>query len=460
MTFGYWDGHRAAEGYWQALDRAPHHDLSKLILLTYGLDGAALVLALLPARLKRVLWTNETTLRLVGYALLALVSTWVIYGHTLRPIEGDPETASSLPELTWYVSWVAWPLALAGLAVALGFPQFGRWLPLWVYTVGSLFLFTAFMEVAHEHIWASRRWVPQVIPFLLALAAFGGERVLAAIRRRPLKLGAGVLAGAVYAVTALSFDRPFLFKSMLKGLPEGYEKVAKFARGDPSHLPLLANTPIVASILTYVYDVPTLRLNDAGQNAAANGQLSGFLGVGMNPFGLHHASALDARVLAPYLVNTESVPPSELFDFEAPLEVGFFGPPEFDVSIPASHKSLRTRDTTLGEGGALVANGNGGQVLWGPWLLMTPGRYRVEWYGSVGPGKRKRRGTLDIIHTRGNETIDQKRLMEDPAQPGERLLGGIDFTLTETLEDVEFRVRVDPHANVTLTRVRLQRFGP
>lgn len=434
--------------------------MTKLVVLTSAFDLVAIALSLIPAGFARALRLNETRLRLAAYATLVAATLWVAYGLTLRPLGETDESNRSMLELTWYTSWIAWPLALGELAYALGYRSFQRWLPLWLLTVGPLLAFTAQTEVAHEHIWASRRWVPQVIPFLLAFAACGGARLVAAIGSRWRALGAGALLAVPYLVSAIAFARPFLFESMLKGLPAAYEKVAAYARQDPNRWPLLTNSVLVGSILTYAYDVPTVVLNDRGSDAASRGAFAGALGVGFDPFGLHHASAVDARVAGRYLERSAAEPPSEIVALHVPLEAGEFGPSAFDLQIPASHLALRTRDTTPGPGGSLSATAKRSVIMWGPWIDLAAGRYRVEWYGSIGPGKNKRRGTLDVIFDKGAQTIAQVPLEELPTQRGERLLGGIDFALPQPTPGVEFRVRVNSKSAVTIARLRLKRFGP
>jgi hypothetical protein len=247
---------------------------------------------------------------------------------------------------------------------------------------------------------------------------------------------------------------------MLEGLPEAYERIATYARKDPTRWPLVTSSTILGSILTYAYDVPTVLLNDAGITAAGIGGLQGQLGVGFDPFGLHNTTDVDARVAAVYLDHSAEAPPSELVALHVPLEAGEFGPNAFDLQIPAAHLAMHTRAATPTGNGALAATGERAVMQWGPWIDLAPGRYRIEWYGSIGPGKRKRRGTLDVVSDGGKRSIAKVPLLDDPNDRAERLLGGIDFTVTEPTSGVEFRVRLEAQAALTLTRLRLARFVP
>jgi hypothetical protein len=455
-TFGYIDGRRLAPDYFGDLNALSGGDVNKLIGLTSGFDVLALLIALLPARLKSKLPLNETTLRLGAYAIVVALTVWVLYGVTLRRLGNDPETATTLLELTWYLSWAVWPLCFFGMARALRAASFQRAFPLILMTAATFVIFSARTDVVHEHIWASRRWVPQTIPLLLACAALGAWALIRRLRGAA-RFGLASVVAALCLGPVLLFEQPFLFRSMLQGLPQAYERVASYARQQRSHWPVLTDSIHLASILTYVYEVPTILLNERGTDEAARGAFIGELGVGFDPFSLHNAAAVQARIRGAYLERRADAPPSKLIGQPVALEIGFFGPQIFDVTIPAAHPILQTRATTPTPQGALIATGEADTVLWGPWVELDAGHYRIEWYGSVAPRGPKERGTLDVITDAGKTTLAQMDLkVTDSAT--ERLLGGLNFELDRLVKNIEFRVRVQEHSGVVLTRLRLQSF--
>jgi len=457
-VFGYVDGQRLAPGYFHDLNRLSGGDVTKLIVLTSGLDLLALGVALVPRRLRDKLALNETTLRLGTAALVVGLFVWVAFGVTLRTLGDDPETATTLLELTWYLGWAVWPLYFFGLGRTLGRERFERCLPLVLFSAGALVIYTARTDVVHEHIWASRRWVPHTIPLVLVLACMGASGLIQRISRRTVGVAAASALAVICLAQPLLFDRPFLFRSMLKGLPAAYERIATYGREHRAEGPLVTDSVQLGSILTYSYEVPTVVLNEAGAAAAARGAFAGQLGLGFDPFSLHNMSAVEARFAGPYLGRSVDEPPSEIVELRLPLEAGVFGAGAYDLTVPVTHPSLRTRATRpVPEG--LAATRASGAILWGPWIDLPPGRFRAEWYGRTKPGKRKRRGTLDVIYAEGRETIAEAPLEALADDDSDRLLGQLDFALEEQIEGVEFRVRVDSSSGVTLTRLRLQHFA-
>ena len=471
ILFGYFDGERLAPAYFHDLNRISGGTVTKLIVLTLGLDLVAIALPLMPARWKPALRVNETTLRLAGYATVVFLTVWVAYGFTLRPFGTDPETANTFFELTWYLGFVAWPLCMVGLFAGLGPRRFQQTLPLLIFTAGSLYIYTSRTDVAHVHIWASRRWVPHVIPFVFMGAALGLPRVLAGLRwltrsrgpawSRVVTAGGALLLGVAWLLPLINFTRVFLLHSMLDGLPKSYARVAEYARKHPEQFPLLTGTVQVGSILTYVYGVPTVVVAGRGiERVDKTDAFVGQMGVCFDPFDLRNDIELEARFTGKYLEYSSDEPPDQLIELRVPLEVGTFHPhARFDFEIPASHPSFRTRETARQPDGSLVVKKGRGPVLWGPGIDLDAGRYRIEWYGNAKPSSRRHRGTLDVIDDVHADALAEMPL-EASDDPGERLLGGLDFTLDKPTHGLDFRVRVDPKSGVRLSRLRFQRFGP
>jgi hypothetical protein len=467
IAFGYVDGARLAPDYFRDLNRVSGGTVYKLIELTLGLDLFACGLALAPLNRKAPQLVNETTVRMGGYALLVFLAVWVAFGFTLRPFNGDPESATILFELTWYVSFVAWPLCLLGFGAALGNARFQRSLPLIVYAVGALFIYTSRTDVAHEHIWASRRWVPHVIPFVLAGATLGVPHALDGVRRlgarfgtraarAAVALGASALAAAAF-LPFLDFASPFLGRSMLHGLPAAYERAATYARMHRDRWPLVTGSVQLGSILTYAYGVPTVVLTERGLEQVEKGAYVGEIGIGLDPFDLRNSLGVDAKYAGQYLERKESEPPRRLVTLRVPLEGGVFGPPDFDLEVAAAHPAFRTPAERRPDG-TLVAGDHRATLLRGPGINLPAGRYRVELYGSTAPGKRKRRGIFDVVDDEQFDAIVDM-VLEGSNVRGERLLGGLDFTLPKTTRGVDFRVRVEPDSGLRLARLRFKRLG-
>src|SRR5262249_32007686 len=159
-----------------------------------------------------------------------------------------------------------------------------------VVAAGTLFAFTVGADAAPQHIWASRRWVSQVIPLACVLGVCGAAGIGAWLSRWP-RLAARLAPGFGIACLAppVAFARPFLLRPMLAGLPQAYTALAERIRSLELPLPLVTNNPHLASTLTYLYDVPTVLIggrtqfgfNDpVARSLLAEGELGGLGAVG------------------------------------------------------------------------------------------------------------------------------------------------------------------------------------
>ncbi|HTQ04245.1 MAG TPA: hypothetical protein VMI54_10330 [Polyangiaceae bacterium] len=427
--------------------------------LTSGTDLFVLVLALMPAKLIGTLRLNETWLRMAGYAAVWAGVGWVAYGLTVRPFLDHSEDSHTVGQLTWYFGWACWFLAFGGLALALRAASFTRWLPLVAFLLPTLVIYTVRTDAAPVHIWASRRWVPHVLPLILAAAALGADWVLARPWRGRAVFAAPALLALFWLGPPLDFVRAFLFRSMLKGLPEAYEHVAEFAREHSDRWPAVTDHVSLGSILTYVYDVPTVLLTEDGTAALDRSEFEGGLSVGLNAFDRHDGRGALGGYVFPYLSATKDEPPTDVGDARHALEIGFLGPKAFSVDMPASHPAFRWQVSHIAPDGSVVTNGQRGRPLYGPFVGLQPGHFRVAWYGwlDYAPPD-KSQGVLDVISRIPKRDIAETELEVEPTDGHETQLGAIDFKLDEPVQYAEFRVRVERGVKLVITRVHLERF--
>lgn len=154
-----------------------------------------------------------------GAILLATRPLWYVAHHlgaggystiaTFQKVESLPiDPARSYDEMS--VSWVAWyygwpmvVLGFAGLSYAIYRLVRGRliWLPFVVLTLGEAALYLVRPSITPDQIWAMRRFLPVVIPGLLAAAALILHRLWQG-RWLP-RLAAGGLAAVIIIVPAV-----------------------------------------------------------------------------------------------------------------------------------------------------------------------------------------------------------------------------------------------------------------
>jgi hypothetical protein len=457
-AFAYRDAYELSGVYCRSL-AAGSSSVTALPIVTSALDVLALACAVAPSRLLRALRVNETTLRLAAYAAVWGGILWLTFGLFFRPLLDPAEEARSMRELTWYVGWGCWPLFVLGLGLAVRSVSFQRCLPFVAFALGTLVIYTARTDVAPIHIWASRRWVQHVIPLVLVSAALAVPWLVARLRTKRASALAVTALALVVLVPVLDFTRLFLFKSMLRGLAGRYERVADYARSRPEKLPVLTDRVHFGSILSYVYDVPTAVLFGAGAEAFARGDFAGQLGVGFHAFDLRHTVEVPGAFGGAYLGPTSDERPSEIVSMPIPLDAGPIGDRVFEAEMPAAHWRFRSQVGRRKKDGSVVSKGKEGQLLLGPWMDLIPGRYRIEWYGRVASaGTRQRHGLVDVIFEAGKKTIVEAPLLLEK-NDAEHQLAALDFTVEHPLEGLEFRLRIRNKVGVTLTKLRLARFG-
>jgi hypothetical protein len=330
-------------------------------------------------------------------------------------------------------------------------------------------LLTIGRNAVPQHIWVSRRWLSQLIPAMAILSVLASAKVVAWLARRkiPPTVTAFGLAAAYFLPTA-GFLRPFAFRSMLSGLPEAYASVVAKLKASRTTPPLVTTNLQIASILTYLYDVPTallggrleFGLSDAGAREALTcGNFGGMTAIGIEAFELGNTVADPASFAGDYLEMTEGRRPRALITFPLSFDIGVVGGDRSTLEVHAGHPRLVSEVGTLQEGGSVSATGRAGLLLGGPCMPLSPGVYRVDWIGRVLDvgGRRERQGALDAVAEPGANLLASVPLRVSPTGPSEAWIAGLDFSVEKPLACVDFRLRVDSNVAMVITRLRLTR---
>jgi hypothetical protein len=453
---GYIDGWRSAHVYFY--DLVTRHALNWAIAANLALVGVSLAVVQLPARWVARIDGERLLFRLAVFVSV-LFAVWLAFALSVLPHLANTGNALAARELTWYLTPVVWPLAALGLTLGLRKRAWTEWLPLLAFTGASVVAYTIRTSVVHEHIWASRRWLPHVIPLTLMLAAIGAGWLGSGSRARPIGRLTAAGAGAAYFVLCLSFARSFLFRSMLAGLPAAYERFARHIRSSGTKTPLVTSNLQLASMLTYLYDVPTMLTNERRKTDFARGKLAGWSGAGFGAFELGDVTEYSETFVGKYLEVVSDRPPRNAVDMPILFSLGPLGGSSYEVEVPASHPSLGTIVGRVGEGGSLVTTGRAGTLQNGPWMTLPPGQYEVDWLGRTWSApKHGPSGTLDVIFEGGRRTLATRPLRLSPSNTSEAWLGGIEFSIFDAqVSGLEFRLQVEAETGLVLTRVRLRR---
>ena len=455
---GFLDGKLSVPAYF--FHMTVRHSLKEIIAISLSGAAFALVITFTPERWIERLRSRSrlfTIARIAGFCAIALWMLWVI---AVRPFLGHSAPALIGRELTWYVTPLAWPLGLLGIGLALRARNLDAWLPTLTLTVGTLVVYTARTDVAHEHIWASRRWLPCVIPLLLLFSTTAAEFLVGKVPRRALRSASAVVLLAGYLYPALDYARTFLFHSMLAGVPAAYERFARYVHTADVKPPLVTQNVQLASILTFMYDVPTILLKKEGRDARANGDLAGRYGVGFGAFDLGGVLEYDERFSGKYLEITAEHRPRQLTDIRLPFDLGRLGGATFEVEVRAADPLFGTIVGKKTPDGALQSTARAGTLQNGPWIPLQPGQYEIDWLGRVWePSKGPQSGSLDVITESGGRVLAQAPLRVGPGQGREVWLGGLEFSVERAVDQVEFRLQVEADAALAVTRVRLRRIA-
>lgn len=465
-SLGFLDGRLNAPFYFHTL--LGKHHLGGLIAISTVSGALAVFIASLPENLIERWKLDGRLLERAGGEILRLLLFWVVVALFAWPLIDARSDARAARELGWYLTPVAWPLALLGFGLALRRRAWSAWLPVLTFTSAALVAYTLGPGVVPEHIWASRRWLSHVIPLFAVLGTFGASECIAWARnKRVFPFTVGSLIAVGYFGAALWFARPFLFRSMLQGLPDAYASIAERARESGVKTPFLSNNLHVASILTYLYDVPTMLFGgrtvygldyEPARNALARGDFQGMSAIGLDTFTLGSSALAQARFVGDYLEPSVGKIPRKVVAYDVPMDIGVISGKTFELEVPANYRRLVTQVGKLDEHGALRTTGRAGSLQNGPFARLEPGQYEIDWIGRVtSVGASKQQGTLDVITDAGKTVLASAPLRVAKDAPSETWLGGLDFQLDRTTSNVEFRIRVVADVNLAVTRLRLRR---
>ena len=465
-VLGYLDARLHAPFYFQAL--VANHHLAIIIGLSTLVGLGALGLASLSTASVERLRVSDATLAAAGNEILRALVAWLVLALFAWPAVDARPKAQAARELGWYLTPVAWPLLVLGLWFLLRRRSWSEVLPVTVVAAGTLFAFTIGADAAPQHIWASRRWVSQVIPLTCVLGVCGAAGIGAWLSRWPRLAGWLTAAFSVaYLAPTIAFARPFLFRTMLAGLPEAYTALVQRIRSLDLPLPLVTSNPHLASTLTYLYDVPTVVIggrtqfgfNDpVARTLLAEGELGGLGAVGLSAFELNGTPRVSGSFHGDYLEIAQGRRPRTLMSYGLPFDLGRVGGTAFELEVDANDHAFTTEVGLPQGAGAIRTTGRAGTLLRGTGILLTRGQYEVDVIGRLGANApREKVGSLAVTAERGRTVLESVPLRLRQDAPTEAWLGGLDFYLERDNPDVGFVVTVEAGVELSVTRLRLRR---
>ncbi len=125
----------------------------------------------------------------------------------------------------------------------------------------------------------------------------------------------------------------------------------------------------------------------------------------------------------------------------------------FPMRLPATHLQL-ARGKVAVEAGELVATGEPGTVLYGPYLSLPKGSYEVTWIGN-GTGSA---GRIAFSVTMGNKSLARPGAVEASSLPrGRGELARLSFKLDRARDGIEFPVESGDGGRVSLHELVIEK---
>jgi hypothetical protein len=440
--------------------------LNKLVLANYGLIFGS-VLALIinwPEHWREKVQRYLNKIIPIG---LVCLMAWIVGRYGLSFLPDADFNLRSIRELGWYVTPVAFLLSLVGF---WAFYKEGQWV--WIMTGGALFAGTLFIytwkpSITPDHFWASRRWLSFCIPLIILfsvkaiIALYQGTiKVMAA--KRVAQIVSSVLV-VWYVGSTVLLARPFVSTSLLASYPQGYSELAAKMKDEASKGIFFTRDGHAASILTYVYNRPTVLVHKNGVEQIESEQKKNWWTLGLSD-----------SVMSQEYINFGSKPtfcgkytervrggrPDELLTHCRQLKMNMLGETNksevTDQTIPATHPKLATRvgvkDT---DKESLVSQGKPGCLQFGPYVKTEPGKYRITWLGDVVKSQDSQVGRVDVVANKGTLNIAKKIVDYKNNQKQDDTIAYIEFSIDEEVDDLEFRFMVTD-AKVILKKIQIE----
>ena len=267
FLWSIYDLHSFATGYF--IELVNNHSLLTLISISAAIWTLTVCLVVFRAaypKTCKLVSGYATTIGMPFAQLSVFLALLVFFAYFARSLIADQSGLDRVTafiiraprEMTWYLTIPILVLAFWGSYVVI---RRDRLLGVVVAIPGLILIlfFVVSTIVDPDHPWAARRWVSYSIPMAILLATIAFADFAQRYRLIAPLIGACLVALYLYQQDRIAHNWWFL--PLQAGWAEGFDKLAATlrTRGDPFYL---ASSPYVASVLTYVYDIPTAPISN------------------------------------------------------------------------------------------------------------------------------------------------------------------------------------------------------
>ena len=117
-----------------------------------------------------------------------------------------------------------------------------------------------------------------------------------------------------------------------------------------------------------------------------------------------------------------------------------------------SNDKLHTQQAGVRDGGVIKASGQPGFLVYGPYVPLEPGVYRLVAKGSLS-GPSKALGVIDVTAEAGNRILASKPIVSGQSAVGD--IVSLAFEVTQPITDAEFRINVTAQSTGSFTAYEL-----
>lgn len=410
-------------------------------------------------------------LRVALYGLFA----WFIFSATIWPnIDNFSFDSRSLRELVWYITPAGLVFSLIAIFHLNKKQRYIHWLPFVCIVAATTVAFTLRPSITPDHYWATRRWVPQVIPGLLTLSIIGGYYLFSATIKRKKEtfvvLGTCLVA---YLGICLDFSKQWLFVSQNKGLHEQFISLSHKLKETGSEGVIVKNDSML-SPLNYIYDFPAVGLAytrisifypfthpEQVYQALSDGTFAGRLMLPYNPIDFLE-DALGSQEICYSFLERSIGRRSESISHQCDT-YGFGIVPKkkqndtWKISISTQNTSMykKSDNVTRSDENGVRSKGTGGIFVFGPYINLSPGQYLIEWEGDIEESQSLTVGQTAVTANSGQTELASSSILKND----NRFKSQIKLNLQKEAKNVEFVIKDSPGSILTLKNIRLEKLN-
>jgi len=331
-------------------------------------------------------------LRISGHILSIFLLVLFLFAYFIRPIFNDTFDGNAMVEFTWYTSFIAVPLSIYGLFLALKGDKEKLEAQFLLLLIGviSVIGYIYRPSITPDHFWASRRWVTVNIPFLIIYSScamcsfFKSPRITfkSLVNTRHVFGVFGVLCTIVIALYSISQSSIFLFRPMFEDAVIGMESLA--AKLDSNSV-FLTNNGHLASPLRFIFGKNVYLVQGVPNYIPSFERQVYFISESANiqsTLSTSYHLVGNQRVAGQFPERIEGAYPSQLIDWGWDFYIfrvspGYMRYITYDLNAVSGFMS---QNNSVYDGSGFISNGNTGFLLFGPYERLRSGNFTAEFH--------------------------------------------------------------------------------